>query len=232
MSIINALPYNIANGQAIDAVPVMANFNEIVNDVNASAATAASVTALAATVSLKAGSGANSDITSLTGLTAALSVSGGGTSVTTLPALFKTVMSVQPIARVGLGSGAPALTNSVFTLVPFNSVVFDNAGWYSTSTFRYTPLTAGYYDVTTTVAINLGGIGVAVLSIYKNGAEDTRGSYIGGQTGYINVTAAGLIFMNGSTDYLDMRAYVNANSSTLVAGNQQTAMFVKLVHPT
>lgn len=63
MSIINALPYNIANGQAIDAVPVMANFNEIVNDVNASAAKNA----------------ANSDITSLTGLTTPLSQAQGGT---------------------------------------------------------------------------------------------------------------------------------------------------------
>ena len=63
MSIINALPYNLANGQAIDAVPVMANFNEIVNDVNASAAKNA----------------ANSDITSLGGLTTPLSVPQGGT---------------------------------------------------------------------------------------------------------------------------------------------------------
>ena len=63
MSIINTLPYNIANGQAIDAVPVMANFNEIVNDVNASAAKNA----------------ANSDITSLGGLTTPLSMPQGGT---------------------------------------------------------------------------------------------------------------------------------------------------------
>lgn len=63
MSIINALPYNIVNGQAIDATPVMANFNEILNDVNANAAKNA----------------ANSDITSLAGLTTPLSVPQGGT---------------------------------------------------------------------------------------------------------------------------------------------------------
>ena len=37
MSIIGALPNNIINGQAIDAVPVMANFNWIMNQVNANA---------------------------------------------------------------------------------------------------------------------------------------------------------------------------------------------------
>lgn len=40
MTIINPLPYNIANGQAVDAVPVMADLNAIVNNVNANAAPA------------------------------------------------------------------------------------------------------------------------------------------------------------------------------------------------
>ena len=38
MTIINPLPYNIANGQAVDAVPVMADLNQIVSNVNANAA--------------------------------------------------------------------------------------------------------------------------------------------------------------------------------------------------
>lgn len=38
MTIINPLPYNIANGQAIDATPVIADLNQIVSDVNANAA--------------------------------------------------------------------------------------------------------------------------------------------------------------------------------------------------
>lgn len=38
MSIIAPLPYNIANGDPIDATPVMANFNQILNNVNSNAA--------------------------------------------------------------------------------------------------------------------------------------------------------------------------------------------------
>jgi hypothetical protein len=38
MTIINPLPYNIQNGQSVDAVPVMANLNQIVSNVNANAA--------------------------------------------------------------------------------------------------------------------------------------------------------------------------------------------------
>ena len=45
MTIINPLPYNIANGQAVDAVPVMADLNAIVNNVNANAVASASLAA-------------------------------------------------------------------------------------------------------------------------------------------------------------------------------------------
>ena len=38
MTIVNPLAYTIQNGQAVDAVPVMANLNQIVNNVNANAA--------------------------------------------------------------------------------------------------------------------------------------------------------------------------------------------------
>lgn len=38
MSIIAPLPYNIANGDPIDATPVMADFNQVVNNVNTNAA--------------------------------------------------------------------------------------------------------------------------------------------------------------------------------------------------
>jgi len=38
MPIINPLPYNIENGDPVDATPVTANFTQIVNDVNSGAA--------------------------------------------------------------------------------------------------------------------------------------------------------------------------------------------------
>lgn len=65
MAIISPLPNNIMNGQPLDAVPVMANFNEIFNDVNLNGAH----------------NGANSDITSILGLTTPLSAPQGGTGL-------------------------------------------------------------------------------------------------------------------------------------------------------
>jgi hypothetical protein len=65
--IINSLPYNLTNGSLADATQVMANYNQIVNNTNTNAAH----------------NGANSDITSLTGLTTPLANTYGGTVIFT-----------------------------------------------------------------------------------------------------------------------------------------------------
>ena len=64
MAIIGALPYTMTNGTTADATQVMADFNSLVSQVNANAATA----------------GANSGITSLTGLTTPLETQLFGTT--------------------------------------------------------------------------------------------------------------------------------------------------------
>ncbi len=69
MAIVGAYPYILLNGQVADATQVMADFNLVKSDVNTHAAT----------------NGANSDITSLTGLTTPLSVAQGGTGGTVFP---------------------------------------------------------------------------------------------------------------------------------------------------
>lgn len=65
MIIINALPFDLQNGTTADATQVMADFNEIVNDVNNNAAH----------------NGANNDITSLSALTTPITPAQGGTTI-------------------------------------------------------------------------------------------------------------------------------------------------------
>lgn len=86
MAIIPSLPNDIIAGEEVDAEPVMANFNAIVTDVNANAAA----------------NGANSDITSLSGLTTPLSVFEGGTGSQTAPG-----------ARTNLGAAVNGANNDI-----------------------------------------------------------------------------------------------------------------------
>lgn len=62
--IVGSLPYTLTNGTTADATQVMANYQKIVDDVNANAAAR----------------GANSDITALLGLTTPLGATSGGTN--------------------------------------------------------------------------------------------------------------------------------------------------------
>lgn len=80
MTIISTLPYTLTNGSTADATQVMADFNQIVNNVNANAAA----------------NGANSDITSLTGLSTPLSISQGGSGTTTATGTGELVLATSP----------------------------------------------------------------------------------------------------------------------------------------
>ena len=99
-AIIPALPLTLTNGTTADATQEMSLFNYIMANVNASGAH----------------SGANTDITSLGGLTTPLSVGQGGSGTNSLGQLFLNLMAtgqVVPIANGGTNSNtqAGALSN-------------------------------------------------------------------------------------------------------------------------
>jgi hypothetical protein len=104
-----SLPFNLTNGTTADASQVMSNYNAIISSVNATCA----------------GSGANSDITSLLGLTTALTAAQGGTNTW--------------VATVASGGSANAQTvttslpTTSFTLTKGYSVTF-LPGFTNTST--------------------------------------------------------------------------------------------------
>ena len=84
-------PYTLTNGQTADATQVMANFNSILSCANTSLAK----------------NGANSDITSLTGLLTPLSIAQGGTGVTDLTgAIVTAFLADGAVTNVKLASMA------------------------------------------------------------------------------------------------------------------------------
>lgn len=108
--------------------------------------------------------------------------------------------------------------------VVFDAEEFDTAGAFdSAGSSRFTPLTAGYYNVYARVSLTAPGTTTNIqTSIYKNGVLV--------KTGPLNVSnpassgfsadASGLISMNGSTDYLEV--WVTSNTTTSAPGSQTT----------
>ncbi len=140
-----------------------------------------------------------------------------------------TVPSVTGTAMVsGNQQGFSAYLNAnqsigaaTFTKVQFDTTDFNLGSAFNTSTYRFTPTVAGYYQVNLELYILATGSTQANAAIYKNGSL-SRASYLLTTSQQLIVVPA-IIYMNGSTDYLE--AYAYSQLSGIVAGNSGNAPY-------
>ncbi len=157
-----------------------------------------------------------------------LSVSGTSTlsGLTASTALVlnssKEVVSlVQPAFSAYRAGPNQALTTATFTKVQLNAEEFDtNNNFDSSTNYRFTPKVAGYYQISG--SIGLTGTNVRVIaSIYKNGSAYFRG--IDATANLSQFTVSGLVYLNGSTDYVELYAYGSfAGTSDISSGQIYT----------
>jgi hypothetical protein len=117
-----------------------------------------------------------------------------------------------PAFKATLGS-SQNITASTWTKYAGSVEAFDTNNNYDSSTnYRFTPTIAGYYYVKFANWFTTG-TSVVAASIYKNGspAITEYDSQVSGTT----VRADGLIFMNGTSDYLE--AFVLQSSGGTLA---------------
>lgn len=105
-----------------------------------------------------------------------------------------------------------AFLNSTPTKVQFDSLDFDTANCYSTSNYRYTPNIAGYYNVTATVN------NTQLVMLYKNGSEIRRGDQFTSIAVTVAISTTGLIYLNGTTDYIEIYAYQQTGGTVNIDG--------------
>jgi hypothetical protein len=115
-------------------------------------------------------------------------------------------------------SGSQTLSSATLTKLQVNTEEFDTANCYDNATnYRFTPNVAGYYQVNGRIQIGVSNTQV-YLAVYKNGAifkdlDNNPGSSL-------MATGSCLIYLNGSTDYIELYGYFgtgqvvqNANAS-------------------
>jgi hypothetical protein len=145
-----------------------------------------------------------------------------GTNIATFPAATGTVMvSGNMPAFSAYLSADTSISNTTSTKIPANTEEFDTASCYDTSTYRFTPNIAGYYQVSGNTLIGGGSTGICLLQIYKNGSVAKFGTEIpfsatGGT--FIASTVAALIYLNGSTDYVELYAYQSSGATQTMYG--------------
>jgi hypothetical protein len=109
-------------------------------------------------------------------------------------------------------NGAQSVSSNTQTKLTVPNEQFDTASCYDTSTSRFTPNVAGYYQIN--YAVYGGGTTntqAIISALYKNGAIygtiSTSGTYLYSPSyPYSDGSSTGsaLVYMNGSTDYLEL----------------------------
>lgn len=136
--------------------------------------------------------------------------------------------SSGPAFRAFRSGSSQSITENTNVKVQFNSETFDTDSCYDpTTNYRFTPNKAGYYAVTCQIGY-VGSGNFGQISIYKNGSqvsvnrEDSQEGF-----GYSQVVD--LISMNGSTDYLEGYAYIQASGATEVVVEGSAVTFFNAV---
>jgi hypothetical protein len=104
-------------------------------------------------------------------------------------------------------SSNQTINDSTFTLVQLDTIQYDNLSDFDNVTnYRWTPSIAGIYCVEAGLRY-AAGTGTYRVNIFQNGAVvyATIANLSSGSV--VSNTAAGLLTFNGTTDYVDVRAY-------------------------
>jgi len=147
-----------------------------------------------------------------------------GTNTATLPAATGTVMVCGNMPAFNVYQGtAQSVTSGVYTKIAFTVENFDTANYFdSTTNYRFTPLIAGYYQINLVVY----GTGTATNyiqgSIYKNGTSFVNTLAAPQQTANGTAATSAVIYLNGSTDYIEGYGVVSASSGPTIGSTGQT----------
>jgi hypothetical protein len=130
----------------------------------------------------------------------------------TLPVADGTVMvSGNMPSFSAFPSANQSITTATWTKITYDTEEFDTNNNFASS--RFTPTVAGYYEINARVVAGGFASGQTILAVYKNGSESKRlGQIPNGTASGVCPLGSALIFMNGTTDYLEI--YLNQNSGS------------------
>ena len=191
------------------------------------------------TMTLDGTSGLTSPAAVLT--TTPLAVTSGGTGVTTSTGTGAVVLGTAPTitgATITVAAtAAPAfsvylpttnqsVTTNVWTKVTLSAEVFDtNSNFDSTTNYRFTPTVAGYYQINASIYFNSASSTTAAgTAIYKNGVLFSY-TFIQVTIGQGSYPISALIYLNGSSDYLELYGKNTSTASPVFVYGSDTTWF-------
>jgi len=130
-------------------------------------------------------------------------------------------------------NAAQSIDAGVRTKVAIDTISFDTEGVVDIANSRIIPTLPGYYVVMGNVrAIAVPDGEWVSANIYKNGELVTYGTIDNqGAAGYSSSSASDLIYMNGTTDYLELYATNNHSSALNLYTGYSIQNYISIVGP-
>ena len=153
-----------------------------------------------------------------------LQLASGTGNLVTVPSVTGTAMvSGNMPAFSAYADTNQTVSDATATKITFGTEEFDTNNNFASS--RFTPTVAGYYQVNSTVNCVQTGIVDFVIWIYKNGSQYKRGFGFGGTASKLIAPVSTLVYLNGTTDYVEVYIYSDGTGSATVNASSQDTWF-------
>jgi len=126
------------------------------------------------------------------------------------------------------GTSSQLFADNTFQKQTMSTEHFDIHGVYDAGTnYRHQPNVAGVYRYRTGVAASVAGSHYLIAALFKNGSEHTR-QQITTSAGFQIVQHTDLVYMNGTTDYMESYGHQNSGGN-LNLDNSYSPFFAERV---
>ena len=129
------------------------------------------------------------------------------------------VAGTGPAFSAYLSASSGSIASTTLTKLLFNTELWDTNSNFASS--RFTPTVAGYYQINSTYQIS--PVASGFMAIYKNGGLFKRGFWSSSTMQQFNVS--GIVFCNGSTDFIEVYIYQTSGSSVQPQGGADLSWF-------
>jgi hypothetical protein len=143
----------------------------------------------------------------------------------TMPARTGNV-AVDGPAFSAYNNASQTITSGVATKLQSNTEVFDTNGNYDSATnYRFTPTVSGYYQANGVASYSGTGLSYAYVAVYKNGSLFAYGNYSAATSGAYTSSISCLIYLNGSTDYIELYGGATATAGSVTSSAGSAGMY-------
>jgi hypothetical protein len=132
------------------------------------------------------------------------------------------VFGNQPAFSVYQGT-QQSLSDTTYTKIAFTVKTFDTANCFdNTTNYRFTPTVAGYYQINLTVYGIATSMTYIQTAIYKNGTNYCNTLIPAQQSTNAGGMVSSLVYLNGTTDYVEGYVSMGASSGRQVGSTGAT----------